>query len=305
MLRVLGPVEVVGPDGVVPLGGAKERCLLAVLAVNAGAVVAEDRLVDALWDGSPPRTATKTLQNYVLRLRRRLGATAIRTRAPGYVLDGTATDVGRAEELIAEGRRAAAAGDHEAAIAGFDEALALWRGPALVEFADRQFARAEAARLDELRGAVAEDRIAAMLARGRHHEAVAACETLVDARPLRERRWAQLMVALYRDGRQAEALAACRRLRAVLQGQQISGLAKGDFNSDARPEGGRFIFEFDRVLAGRDQNSPEQVVGCNHRCCGAVDVDAPARIVRIVKDQHRLSQGLRFDLHVLRRVVHD
>ena len=219
MLRVLGPVEVVGPDGVVPLGGAKERCLLAVLAVNAGTVVAEDRLVDALWDGSPPRTATKTLQNYVLRLRRRLGATAIRTRAPGYVLDGTATDVGRAEELIAEGRRAAAAGDHEAAIAGFDEALALWRGPALVEFADRQFARAEAARLDELREAVAEDRIAAMLAHGRHHEAVAACEALVDARPLRERRWAQLMVALYRDSRQAEALAACRRLRAVLADQ--------------------------------------------------------------------------------------
>jgi hypothetical protein len=135
MLRVLGPVEVVGPDGVVPLGGAKERCLLAVLAVNAGAVVAEDRLVDALWDGSPPRTATKTLQNYVLRLRRRLGATAIRTRAPGYVLDGTATDVGARRGADREGRRAAAAGDHEAAIAGFDEALALWRGPALVEFA--------------------------------------------------------------------------------------------------------------------------------------------------------------------------
>ncbi len=216
-LRVLGPIEAVGPGGVVALGGPKERCLLAVLAVHAGTVVAEDRLIDALWAGSPPRTAAKTLQNYVLRLRRRLAGSglAIRTRPPGYVVEAT-TDAGLAESLAAEGRRAAEAGEHERATARFDAALALWRGPSLVEFADRDFARAEAARLDELRESVDEDRVGSVLALGRHHEAVATCETLVAAQPLRERRWTQLMLALYRDGRQAEALDAFRRLRAVL-----------------------------------------------------------------------------------------
>lgn len=204
------------------MGGPKERCLLTVLAVYVGEVVAEDRLVDALWEGSPPRTATKTLQNYVMRLRRRLdsyGGGVIVTRAPGYVLDGLDTDVVVAESLIAEGRRAVAGGDEALAIAKFDEALALWRGPAIVEFADRSFAHTEAGRLDELRASVAEERIDAVLAAGRHHEVIADCEGLVAAQPLRERRWAQLMLALYRDGRQGEALEAYRRLRAVLVDQ--------------------------------------------------------------------------------------
>jgi DNA-binding SARP family transcriptional activator len=217
-LRLLGPVEVAGRDGTAPAIGPKERCLLAVLGVNAGAVVAEDQLVDALWDGAPPRTAAKTLQNYVLRLRRRLdgcSGTSIVTRPPGYLLDGL-VDVGRAESLTRQGRRAAEGGDLAVAIARFDEALALWRGPSLVEFADRAFARTEAARLDELRESVAEDRVAAVLAMGRHHEAIGTCEALVAERPLRERRWTQLMLALYRDGRQADALEAYRRLRTVL-----------------------------------------------------------------------------------------
>ena len=110
-------------------------------------------------------------------------------------------------------------GAHATAIARFDAALALWRGPAIAEFADRDFARTEAARLDELRASVAEDRVDAVLAAGRHHEAVADCERLVAAEPLRERRWTQLMLALYRDGRQGEALAAYRRLRDLLAEQ--------------------------------------------------------------------------------------
>ncbi|MCX6466768.1 MAG: BTAD domain-containing putative transcriptional regulator, partial [Pseudonocardiales bacterium] len=221
-LRLLGPVEVLGPDGARRAGGPKERCLLTVLGVHAGRVVAEDRLVEALWDGHPPRSAAKTLQNYVLRLRRVLagsGAGRIVTRPPGYLLDATASDAALAESLIADGRRALERGAPAAALEVLDRALALWRGPSLHEFADREFARSEAARLDELRASAAEDRIAAVLALGRHHEAVAALEVLVAEQPLRERRWTQLMLALYRDGRQAEALEAYRRLRAVLATQ--------------------------------------------------------------------------------------
>ena len=216
LVRILGPVGVVGARGEVELGGPKERCLLTVLTLNVGAVVAEDRLIDALWTGSPPRTAGKTLQNYVLRLRRRLagcGNAAIVTRPPGYVLDGLTTDAAVARALVADARRLAGRGEHAAAVATFDEALALWRGPALAEFADRPFARTEAAGLDELRASIAEERMAAIVAAGGHRDAVAECEKLVAEEPLRERRWAQLMIALYRDGRQGEALEACRRAR--------------------------------------------------------------------------------------------
>lgn len=222
VLRVLGPVELVGPDGAVPLGGSKERCLLAVLAVHRGEVVAEDRLVDALWDGTPPRTGAKTLQNYVMRVRRRLNGLsgiAILTRPPGYVLHGSLTDVRLVETLVAEGRGAAERRDHVAAIGRFDEALSCWRGPAIAEFADRPWACTEAARLDELRESIMEERVAAVLAAGGHHEAVAECEKLVAEQPLRERRWTQLMLALYRDGRQGDALEAYRRLRAMLATQ--------------------------------------------------------------------------------------
>ena len=219
LVRILGPVGLVGAGGEVELGGPKERCLLTVPILHVGAVVAEDRLVEALWTGSPPRTAAKTLQNYVLRLRRRIegcGDAAIVTRPPGYVLEGLTTDAAAARALVAEGRRLAERGERAAAIATFDEALALWRGPALAEFADRPFARTEAAGLDELRASIAEERMAAILAVGGRRDAVAECEKLVAETPLRERRWAQLMIALYRDGRQGEALEACRRLRVVL-----------------------------------------------------------------------------------------
>ncbi len=216
VVRLLGPVDVVGPTGEVRLGGPKERCLLSVLATAPGRVVPEDQLVDALWDGHPPRTSTKTLQNYVLRLRRRLGGTAIVTCAPGYRLTTIATDVDAARASIVRGRREAAAGRFDAAVRAFDEALALWRGRALAEFADRPFARAEAAALEELRATTVEERMAALLAAGDHADVVAQCERLVAEEPLRERRWAHLMLALYRDGRQGEALEAYRRLAGLL-----------------------------------------------------------------------------------------
>jgi DNA-binding SARP family transcriptional activator len=217
-VRLLGPLELFGSAGMAPLGGGKERRLLAVLALHPGEVVADDRLVDALWNGSPPRTAAKTLQNHVVRLRRALrgcAGYAIITRPPGYRLDGR-TDAMDAESLIAKARRAAEAGEYPAAISLFDRALGLWRGRSLTEFADESFAQTEAARLDELRESAAEDRVAVVLALGRDHDAIVELETMVADQPLRERRWTQLMLALYRDGRQADALAAYKRLRALL-----------------------------------------------------------------------------------------
>jgi DNA-binding SARP family transcriptional activator len=220
-IGILGPVELAGEEPV-PLGGVKERCLLAALAVHCGETVSTSYLADALWGEDPPRTAAKTLQNYVLRVRRalaRAGGLAIVTLADGYclrVMPG-GVDAAVAESLIGEGRREMAGGDPAAGARLLRRALDLWRGPALGEFADRPFAAAEALRLEELREAAWEDLFDAELALGRHHEVVGGLEALVASDPLRERRWGQLMVALYRDGRQAEALDAFGRLRQILE----------------------------------------------------------------------------------------
>ena len=219
-IGILGPVELVG-GAPVPLGGVKERCLLAALAVHREEAVSAASLMDALWGDDPPRTATKTLQNYVLRVRRalaRAGGLTIVTMPDGYCLRASRrmVDAGLAEGLIDEGRRELASGDPAAAARLLGRALDLWRGPALREFADRPFAAAEALRLEELHEAALEDLFDAELALGRHHEVVGGLEALVANGPLRERRWAQLMVALYRDGRQAEALDAFGRLRQIL-----------------------------------------------------------------------------------------
>jgi DNA-binding SARP family transcriptional activator len=221
-LRILGPVELTGPAGPVRLGAAKERCLLAVLALHLGVAVGQDQLAAALWGEHAPRSATNALQNYVLRLRRALRAAdgvQIVTDPAGYRLEAPAdvVDARLAERLIAEGREAAAAGDPATAARLLWEALALWSGRALAEFADRPFAQAEAARLEELRESAREDLVDAELALGRHHETLGALEVMVVSHPLRERRWAQLLLARYRDGRQAEALEGFRALRATLR----------------------------------------------------------------------------------------
>ncbi|HTQ88614.1 MAG TPA: BTAD domain-containing putative transcriptional regulator, partial [Streptosporangiaceae bacterium] len=214
-IGILGPVELRGP---VQLGGAMERCLLAALAVHCGEAVSAESLVDALWGGDPPRTAAKTLQNYVLRVRRAMAGVAglsIVTQPAGYCLRARpeTVDARLAESLITTARRDS---DPATATRRLRQALDLWRGSALQEFADRPFAQAEASRLEELREAAREDLFDAELALGRHHEVVAGLEGLVTCGPLRERRWGQLMVALYRDGRQAEALEAFGRLRRIL-----------------------------------------------------------------------------------------
>jgi DNA-binding SARP family transcriptional activator len=221
-LRILGSLELTGPAGPVRLGAAKERWLLAVLALHPGEAVSQDQLAEALWGEQPPRSAANALQNYVLRLRRALQAAEgvrIVTDPAGYRLQAPAdvVDARLAERLVAEGRGAAAGGDPATAARLLGEALALWRGRALGEFADQPFAQAEAARLAELRESAREDLADAELALGRHHDLVGELEAMVASHPLRERRWGQLLLARYRDGRQAEALEGFRALRRTLR----------------------------------------------------------------------------------------
>ena len=207
-IQVLGPLEASVDGRPVRLGGAKPRALLAMLALNAGSTVSTERLINGLWGEQPPATATKLVQVYVSHLRRTLAAggdgAAIVTRGRGYALrvDPDAVDASKFERLVARGEPR--------------EALALWRGPPLDDVADEPFAAAEIRRLEELRLAAVELAIERDLDAGRHRDVVAELDGLVAGEPLRERLHAQRMLALYRCGRQAEALAAYRQARAAL-----------------------------------------------------------------------------------------
>ncbi|MGE5273181.1 MAG: BTAD domain-containing putative transcriptional regulator [Verrucomicrobiota bacterium] len=205
--RILGPLEVVEDGRPVEVGGQKQRALLALLLLDANSVVSRDRLIDALWEDDPPETALKALQVYVSNLRKQLGRDRIVTKAPGYAIrvEPGELDLERFERLAADGDPPQLA-----------EALALWRGPPLADFAQTRFALSEIGRLDERRLAVVEDRIEADLALCRHAGLVSELEVLVAEHPLRERLWGQLMLALYRSGRQAEALDAYRAARRAL-----------------------------------------------------------------------------------------
>ena len=216
--RILGPLEVAANGRAVPLGGTKQRALLAVLLLHRNSVVPTDRLVEDLWGADAPAAAAKTVQVHVSRLRKALGNTALETRAGGYALnlDTASFDLVRFEELTRDGRVKLAAGDPVAARAAFADALSLWRGPPLADFAYEPFAQTEIARLEELRVGALEDRIDADLALGEHGSVVPELEALVAAHPLRERLRRQLMLALYRSGRQADALGAYREARGAL-----------------------------------------------------------------------------------------
>ncbi|MFL5931010.1 MAG: BTAD domain-containing putative transcriptional regulator [Gaiellaceae bacterium] len=202
----------------VELARGRQRALLAVLLLHANEVVSSDRLIDGLWGERPPATASKVLQNAVSQLRRALGDGLIVTRAPGYLLrvEPDAIDARRFESLVADGKEALGVGRAEEAARILRDALALWRGPPLDEFAYEPFADAEAARLQELRLRTLEERIEADLALGRHADLVGELERLVTEHPLRERPRGQLMLALYQSGRQAEALRAYQEGRRVL-----------------------------------------------------------------------------------------
>jgi DNA-binding SARP family transcriptional activator len=223
--KILGPLEVHEGERLLALAGQKQRLLLGVLLLHANEVVSSDQLIDALWGASPPETARKALQMHVSQLRDLLEprrargeGRILRTRPPGYELrlkDGE-LDLHRFEQAVAEARAAANAGRADEAALGLRDALALWRGPPLADLSFESSLQADIARLEELRIAALEDRIDADIVLGRHADVVAELEGLAAQHPRRERVRAQLMLALYRSGRQAEALEVYRDTRRVL-----------------------------------------------------------------------------------------
>jgi DNA-binding SARP family transcriptional activator len=214
---ILGPLEAVDEAGSLKLSSGKQKALLALLLLNADRVVPMRRIVDDLWGEEVPDSAQKMVQIFVSRLRKQLPDGMLRTRAPGYlvVLGGHSLDLRRFERLGEEGRAALAQGRPAEAAQHLQDALALWRGPALAEF-EEPFAELESARLEEQRVACLEDRIEAGLALARHGELVAELEALVRRHPQRERLRGQLMLALYRSGRHAEALESYQEFRRML-----------------------------------------------------------------------------------------
>jgi DNA-binding SARP family transcriptional activator len=224
--RILGPFEVVEGARSIDIGPPKQRAVLALLLLHANQVVSLDKLIDELWGEEPPPRAAGTLQAYISNLRRALEPDraarerprVLVTQPPGYVLhiDERALDGHLFEERAAEARRLLAAGNPAEARRLQEEALKLWRGAALADFTFESFAQAEAGRLEELRLVTMEDRLQALIHLGCHGEVVAEAEALAANFPLRERLWELLMLALYRSGRQADALRAYQTARRIL-----------------------------------------------------------------------------------------
>ncbi len=280
--RILGPLEVVDGGGApLPLGGTKQRAVLAVLLLRAGEVVSTDFLTAALWGDSAPRTANTSLQNLISSLRKLLGPDLLVTRPPGYRLevDRERVDLYRFEQLVQE----AAGREPEERVRMLREALALWRGEPLAELAFEPFAQTEVFRLEELRLAATEDLNDAELACGAAAELVPRLESLVARNPLRERLRGQLMLALYRAGRQADALAAYQDLRRALvdelgldPGPQLQQLHASILRQEAglEPGGGRGLAG-GAGRAGRRRSSPP---AGSSRCCGTNVADLAAQL---------------------------
>lgn len=235
--RLLGPLRLWNGSAWTPVQAAQQRVVLAILAIEAGQVVATDRLIDELWGDQPPRAAASVVRGYVMRLRRQLGGEnggkdsgknggagkngkdgPLLTAASGYQLmvDPDEIDVSLFDGLVAEGRRAISCGDHESALEHLAEALALWQGPPLADVPTAPTVAAQARRWDEERLSALEDWLGAHLDLGRHQDVLGELNRLVDEHPLRERCWAYLMQALYRSGRRAEALTCFQRARRIL-----------------------------------------------------------------------------------------
>jgi len=220
--RLLGPLEVVLDGQALDVGGQKQRALLAILLLHANQLVPRDVLIEQLWEEQPPAGPDHAVGVYIWRLRKTLdpvaGGPCVLTRAGGYLLRAAPeqVDLVRFEHLARDGQRSLAAGQASRAAGQLREALALWRGPPLADFRHETFARVEIARLDKLRAEVVEDRIEADLALGQHARVVGELEAIAASQPLRERPYQQLMVALYRCGRQAEALAIYQKARRTL-----------------------------------------------------------------------------------------
>jgi YVTN family beta-propeller protein len=239
--RILGSLEVVEGDRPLALGSPKQRALLAVLLLHRGEPVSSDRLIDALWGEQAPASAIKIVQGYVSNLRKVLSDGLLVTRGRGYLLQTQPgqIDLDRFESLVAEGQRAVQHGDARTAAARLREALGLWRGPPLADFAYESFAQPEIARLDQSRLAALEERIDAELALGEHARLVGELEALVHEHPLRERFIGQLMLALYRSGRQADALESYR-------------IARGRLVEELGLEPGRELQELERAILAQD-----------------------------------------------------
>jgi YVTN family beta-propeller protein len=234
-VEILGSLQVRDGGRDCSVGSGRQRTLLALLVLHNGEVVSSDRLVDALWGEQPPATAAKALQGYVSQLRRSLSAEAIETRGTGYALRVGETDVAEFERLIDRSRSE----QPRDAAATLRAALALWRGPPLVDVEYELWAQPEIARLEDLRLAALDARVAADLELGEHARVVSELESLVVEHPLRERLHGQLMLALYRCGRQADALEAYAQARARLvdelgiePGPELQALQRGILEQD-------------------------------------------------------------------------
>jgi YVTN family beta-propeller protein len=262
--RILGPLEAENEGRLVPLGGTRQRAVLAILLLHRGEVVSVDRLVDELWGEQSPDTATKTVQVYISRLRKELGQGVVLTRGGGYVLDiePDQLDAERFERLTSEGRDGLDRGEARDASDLLREALDLWRGPPLADLAYEPFAQNHITRFEELRLVALEHRIEADLALGNHAALIPELETLVREHPARERLRAQLILALYRSGRQADALAGYRDARRALV-------------EELGIEPGRELQELERAILAQD---PE--------------LDAPARRERVERAAGRRRGGV-------------
>ena len=217
LFRILGPLEVdVGGD-TVPLGGPKQRAVLAHLVLRANQLVPAETLIDQIWPEEPPEKARNVIQTYVSHLRKALGHDRIESHGPGYRLrlDPSEFDAARFDALMRDAKKALPM-DPNVAVATLEDALALWRGPALADLADQSSLLAEAARLDELRLEAQETRIEGLLAAGVQARAIGELEALIARHPWRESLWGLLMLAFYREGRQAEALRSYQRVREIL-----------------------------------------------------------------------------------------
>lgn len=241
--RILGPIAAFDGERGLSLGGARQRAVLALLLLHGNEALSRDVIIDQLWGEQPPPTAAKVLQNCISALRKELpgGRQTLRTIGGAYALElaPEELDRDRFERLFAQGRTALAAGDHADAAEQLRNALALWRGSPLSDFSYERFAEDEITRLEELRVAVLEERIEADLALARHGELVPELEALVSRHPLRERLRGQLMLALYRTGRQAEALEGYRTARRALL-------------AELGIEPGRALHELERAILAQD-----------------------------------------------------
>src|SRR5919108_4145703 len=294
--RILGSLEVLAEGRTVALGGSKPRALLALFLLNRGETLSTDRLIDELWGEDPPASAAKTVQVHISRLRKALAGGeesalvgVIVTREHGYELelDPERLDAERFERLVGEGRGELAAGRPERAASLLERALSLWRGPPLADLAYEPFAQREIARFEDLRIAALEQLVEAKLALGAHAELVGELETLIAEHPYRERLQAQLMLALYRSDRQADALQAYQDARRTLveelgiePGERLRELERAILAQDpalavpaaqtaaAQPEAAESAVETGRAFVGRERELADLVVGLDDAFAG-------------------------------------